>query len=154
MTNREKYGEEILDMLESGNNFTVTKEGKIGECNPISGNCNTCLFNTEKYDAGCRELKGFWLKKKYIEKPKITANELAFLALINPIFKYIARDKNNDLFLYKNMPRKGKDLWICERGYFNCISCMIKKNSFCAVRWEDEEPWKIEDLLKLEVEEQ
>lgn len=154
MTNREKYGDKILDILESGNNFTVTKDGSIAECNPLCGNCNTCLFNISKYESNCRELKGFWLKKEYIEKPKITKNELGFLALIDPIFKYIARDKSDEIFLYTVMPQKTNDVWTYKKGSCYNLTPMINKNSFCAVKWEDEEPWKIEDLLELEVEEQ
>ena len=155
MTNREKYGEEILDILESGNNFTVTKDGKIGECRPIFGNCNTCLFcETVKYDTNCRESKGFWLKKEYVKKPKITENEIGVLTLIKPIFQYIARDKDGKIYLYSKKPIKGVNKWICNADN-NCDDMtMFIKSAFIMIEWEDEEPWKIEDLLKLELEEQ
>ena len=53
---------------------------------------------------------------------------------------FLARDKNNDLWLYiKNHPRKDDGYWSCDED----TDCMeIDGNFFKEVQWSDEEPTK------------
>lgn len=90
-------------------------------------------------DYTCQEL--LWERK---EKPKLTGAEKVILRNIDEEFKYIARDNNGLLYIYKNKPDKTYDLcWGNGRG-----TCFGFKHLFKFINWTDEEPYLIEDLLK------
>lgn len=62
------------------------------------------------------------------------------------------RNESGSLFVYKNKPMKDN---ICawHGGVGSSLNiCKEYKVSFPMVKWEDDEPWSIEDLKKLEVE--
>lgn len=65
-------------------------------------------------------------------------------------YKFIARDKNGMLFVYKAQPRKLEKYW-----YLSNSGCLGLNQyfdiDFPMIQWSDSEPWKIEDLKKLEV---
>lgn len=59
-------------------------------------------------------------------------------------FKYLARDKDDYLWVYGIAPTKGYDFWA------SCLedkSEKINKYNFPEVKWTDEEPTNISDLL-------
>ena len=82
------------------------------------------------------------------EEPTITNAEKIILRNIDSKFKYIARDKGGMLYLYEMKPSKflDGDHWnqMKDAESFNHFSHL-----FTMVKWEDEEPWRIEALLKL-----
>ena len=62
---------------------------------------------------------------------------------------YIARDMNGDLYFYASKPEKGDYVW-----RDNGTMCKIPPIScFSFIRWEDEKPHNVEDMLTWEVEE-
>ena len=92
------------------------------------------------------ELKEVWKR----EEPTITEDEKTILRNLPGKYEWIARNENSTLFIYQDKPRKRTDTWRSERDYrlFNLFNHLFKM-----VKWEDDEPWKIEDLLKLDVKE-
>ena len=64
--------------------------------------------------------------------------------------KYIVRNKDNKLFVFKNQPRKDnkRGKWIVDnnRDYYNSIPDRF----LLFINWEDKKPYKIVDLLKEE----
>lgn len=72
-----------------------------------------------------------------------------FLNLLLPKSKYIARDRNNKLYVYTEKPVRWSCYWSLRGSYQ--ISADIFGDIFSFIKWEDEEPWGIEDLKKLEV---
>lgn len=55
------------------------------------------------------------------------------------IAAYVARDKNDGLFLYiKGRPKKDKQIWSAN-GEYN----QIDKSLFPSVKWEDDKPTKV-----------
>ena len=52
-----------------------------------------------------------WAESEYVEEPTITSKEKMFLNLILSNFKYIARDFNNDLYIYCNKPKRNSESW-------------------------------------------
>ena len=89
-----------------------------------------------------------WEKKK--NAPKLTAEERTFCeAIAYPQNKYIARDKDGDLFFFNDTPIRNESEWVSEHFY---ATFKIAKSNFPFIKWEDE-PWSIEDLLELEVQE-
>lgn len=82
-----------------------------------------------------------WEKKK--NAPKLTPKERAFCEVIQS--GYIARDEDGQISWYGFEPCKEHTAWIGPN--WNAL----KENEFPFIKWEDEKPWSIEDLLKLEV---
>ena len=102
MKNREKFAKEILDIACNGGIIAVTKYNKVVRCDNI--NCESCMFDScgkhfgrsQVYSDRLRE----WSESEYVEKPTITSREKNFLDLLLPKWKYIARDNNNELYIY------------------------------------------------------
>ena len=64
-------------------------------------------------------------------------------------FRWIAKDKSDSLYVFKVMPMKFISFWAVER----CVSLpyLVGKpedNSFTCIKWEDEKPTKILDLIQ------
>ena len=101
--------------------------------------CN--LFDAMKVykDYTCKEL--LWERK---EKPQLNEDEKAILkVLLNEKYKWIARDKNDWLYVYASKPKKGITIWE------NAGTPMMPfVHLFNFIKWEDDEPYSIEELLK------
>lgn len=92
-----------------------------------------------------------WAESEYVEKkPTITSREKNFLDLLLPNYKYIARDKNGFLLAYTEKPIKILETW----GIANCALINMFDIKFDFIKCDDEEPWSIEDLKKLEVKDE
>ena len=87
-------------------------------------------------DYTCKELS--WERKD----PEITEDEKAILRNLPEKYKYIARDRSGLIFLYSKKPSKCYYSWI---GY-NDIAFPYS-HLFQFIKWEDEEPYSIEELL-------
>ena len=85
------------------------------------------------------------------EQPKLIKEDKAFLENIIEESFYIARDDDNDLYLYISKPYKEENVWFPvqngEPSMENCLN--INKNLFTFIKWEDEEPYSKENLMKL-----
>lgn len=104
------------------------------------------ILGRKCYD-DCRECRKFikeWLYKEYKEPIKLTDGEKAVLKNLPKKYKWIARDKNNNLYLYVDIPRKIGDDWGSDE--FDIFK--VYNNLFKFIKWEDEEPYSIEELLK------
>ena len=149
MTNREKFAKEILDIACEGKIIAVTKDNKVVCCGDIT--CEECLFNINYNECDCdNNSLERWAESEYVEPkptPTITSREKKFLDLLLPNYKYIVRDKNGFLLVYKEKPIKILETW----GIANCALIHMFDIKFDFIKREDEEPWRIEDLKKLEV---
>ena len=103
----------------------------------------TCGFETldivKVYkDYTCKKL--LWERK---EKPKIklTEDEKAILRNVPQYYKWIARDGNGVVCLYPDKPHKSKTIWDSYGALFPF------HHLFQFIKWEDDEPYLIEDLL-------
>lgn len=146
MKNKEKYSKEIVELACDGNRIAVDKRtGKVVSCDCIT--CGNCLLDGKH---GCNSRRRKWTESKYVKPFVISKSDRMFLDYIKEEYKCIARDKNGELFLYRLTPYKEEGLlnWIGR----NCSCLHLKYNvDFPMVKWEDSEPWLIEDLKKLEV---
>lgn len=153
--NWEKYASEIkrLGLF----NIAVLKDtGEVIPCRAFPhgydeinySHCNMCRFQQTDCNRGLTE----WAyeeaeEEKKTEPPKLTPEEHIFIK--NFYGGYMARDIDGELFIYDSEPEREGDMWEASPigGYYN-----IKKELFKdVVKWEDEEPWRVEDLQKLEV---
>ena len=79
------------------------------------------------------------------EEPTITTDEKVILRNVDSKYKYIGRDMNGLLHAYKEKPEKDESEWSAP----SYVGLLAFRHLFSMVKWEDDEPWKIEDLLKL-----
>ena len=79
----------------------------------------------------------------------MSKRDRAFLEYLGKELKYIVRGKSDNLIAYQNSAEKREDGWVFDSG---AIKSLQKLNiDFPMVKWEDDKPWLIEDLKKLEV---
>lgn len=152
MKNREKFAKEILDITCKSEKFSVIKSGEITFCDCFK--CDMCKFNDSTGEKNCRTKRYEWSESEYVEKPTITSREKNFLDALLSSCKYIARDINNDLYIYYNKPRRNSmnmnEYWITDDSNCFYVSRDMYGDMFNFIKWEGE-PWCIDDLKKLEV---
>lgn len=147
-TNFEFYKDVILEYARK-KIFPTVINGKVCECSVE--NCIRCFFNS----TNCIAKRVEWLYAEHIEQPKLTKREIGLCEYFGN--GYIARDEVEEFICwYSDEPKKIMD----DRGYGYWSSSddkywriMNDKAPFAFIKWEDEKPWAVEDLLKLEVEE-
>ena len=89
-------------------------------------------------DYTCKEL--IWERK---EKPQPTEDEKVILRNLPKEYKWIARDLSGMVYIFIERPEKGQAIW------YGCGQPMIPfYHLFQFIKWEDEEPYLIEELLK------
>lgn len=134
--------------------YLVSKE-KINENDCI------CIASYQcKYDSSCKDLKCEKcefandvelcvqvLLKEHKETIKLTLHEKCILESLPNDYKYITRDKSGDLCIYKHEPLKYQDVWILQAGHNGLRALELFKHLFKFIKWEDNEPYKIEDIL-------
>ena len=100
----------------------------------------------------CSDRLREWAESEYVEKkPTITSREKNFLDTLLLLSNcYIARDEDNSLYVYYDKPIRSNKLWISDYAYHDLPKDMYG-SMFDFIKWEDEEPWSVEDLKKLEV---
>ncbi len=143
-TNFEYYKDEILKYVHDYCSFPAAKNGRISTCGSID--CNNCDFNSPV----CFERRVEWLYAEHIEQPKLTKRERAFCEAFQT--GWIAKDSSDVVCWYANLPVKGDGLWV-ETGVPVKTAMQIPIDFwwFDFIKWEDEKPWSIEELLKLDV---
>lgn len=145
MKNKEQYAMEIAEIVCDGSCVAVDK----ATGNPVSCNNIGCIDCTLSNKGGCKIALKEWAESEYIEKPVIDKKDRVFLEYLGEELKYIVRSKSDNLIAYQNSAEKREDGWVID---FGAIKSLQKLNiDFPMVKWEDDEPWLIEDLKKLEV---
>ena len=150
MTNFEYYKEEILKIINDGSAFGVCKN-----CNqPIACEdyqCETCIAEGLGF---CDKVIYPWLYAEHEELSKLNKKERQFCELVES--GWIARDEGeNQLYYFDEEPVKDAKHKIWESVPFSRTIALHQFNNcnFDFITCDDKEPWSIEELLKLEVEE-
>ena len=147
MLNGEKFKKEILEYVEDEGItvFAIKKDNtrlSFGRCTETL--CAHCLLSTAKGTCQVERMK--WLLSEYKEPIKLSILEYEFLKWLEKEgYKYIVRDRENNLFIFKDAPTKRRDYWASKSGY-NPIS--LFNNLFKSVQLSDEEPTSIKDVLE------
>lgn len=146
MKNKEKYAKEIVEIACNRGQIAIEKStGKLRLCEGFP--CRNCMFDgIWNCDGAARK----WAESEYIENPVISKRDRLFLDYIKKKFVYIARDENGGLFVYSEKPIKKSCYYDSIGGVTGSVG-FIFDIKLPMVKWEDPEPWLIEDLKKLEV---
>ena len=80
-------------------------------------------------------------------KHQFSEDEKIILRNIDKECKWIARDKNGNLFLYSKKPAKYGDSWSWDDGICNADYIDIFPDLFQSIKWEDEEPVEIAKVI-------
>ena len=79
------------------------------------------------------------------ETPRLTNDEIAILRNIDKRYKWIARDGDGGLCIYKDQPvKQGNPAWGCRTSY---VDLSFFSNMFNFIQWTDSEPYVIVGLL-------
>lgn len=166
---------ELIEEEEEMKKFTKSdlREGDIvqyrgGDLRIVKGgslyNGSTFMNTLDNYDQNLKIPKSDYLDSDYLDIVKvyrsiwkredmtIASNERVLLENVEKNYRYIARNHDSTLFLFGDKPTKEKWMWVRTLDSY-ASSFAIYSHLFPMVKWEDEEPWLIEDLLKLPVKE-
>lgn len=140
--NAEKFRKEILENSNVVFDFSMSKDKHtIKKC---LGVCDDCFF----HEAGdhCSNIKVKWLLSEYKEPVKLARFEHDVLKYLleNTQYRFIARERNDTIYIYTRKPKKGSDAWEIISGMRN-FNLFI--NLFPFIEWEDEEPKSIKKIL-------
>lgn len=145
MTNFEFYKEKITEIAGAGSGVGVVRDEPV-PCDDIP-DCTCC----ELCKGECSGELVKWLYAEHVEQPKINLRTKAMFEAIRT--GWVARDEHGMLFLYAKKPVKGEMCWRAY-GLNNCSDLRTPVFPFLTldfIKWEDEEPWSVEDICKLEV---
>ena len=145
MKNKEKNSKKIVELACDGEGIAVDKHsGTVDSCLCIP--CSNCLFNDNKdCDKGRRE----WAELEYVERPVISKRDRAFLDYLGENAKWMTRESGSGISVWLTKPKKDKSISAWTDGMYNCLSEF--NIDFPMVKLEDDKPWLIEELKKLEV---
>lgn len=134
----EKIKEEILNFDNSDSLCCylaqmVTKKGDKNNCSrKNTTSCSQCL-----------KLSFMELLEEYKEPIKLTRFEYEYLKIAKKNkYHFIARDKDGGVFLYTKQPTKCDLMWESRGNHIRVFESIFK-----FVKWEDEEPWNIDNIL-------
>lgn len=146
MKDKEKYAKEIIEIA-CKYGAVNERTGELKGCSEII--CEHCLFR-KRGISRCKEKMKAWLESEYTEKPVISKRDRAFLEYFREDDEYIARNENGALYAYELKPGKKGVYWYLNGGRCSRLDFRFDVD-LPMVKWEDDEPWLIEDLKKLEV---
>ena len=157
MTNFEKYKESILEFMEEHEDlYPAVVDGQFEQC--AFTLCEKCdLRSIDHKVVGCRAADFLrWLIDECVEKQKLTRRQRAFCEAVGT--GWMARDGNDhcdNLYIHPNKPSKNRMYAVWESS--EDIFCQIESKvypDFPFIKWEDDEPYSIEEMLKWEVEDE
>ena len=127
------YNDDLIMECDEDSYFKIVKVYEIKQ--------NRNLVNLMNID----NLKLVWERQE-----KLTDFERQILGYLIYRFKYIARDKDDSLYVYNQEPEKGSSGWEIneyEIGASRMDNITVFDLLFPMVKWSDEEPTLISDLL-------
>lgn len=150
MLNAERFKKEILDVMDkkdTGLFGVYNRNGNIFfDCK--SEKCQNCIFDNAvrgDFKKSCGRAKIEWLLSEYNETVKLTRLEYNLLGFWKrKKYNYIARDSNGMVSVYHEKPSKKAEVW--GSIYKHHVVEELNK-SFLFVRWEDEKPTSIKEVL-------
>lgn len=136
MTNYEFYKDEIIEAISNCESCSFKMKYIIKANNCDRYDCDTCTSKTKE-----------WFNSEYKEPIELTQTEYHILKGLDGMFKWIARDSAGYvLSVHADKPTKKCDCWGYRLGRSHGLS--VFNHLFTFIKWEDDEPYLIDDLLK------
>lgn len=142
----------IEKIKEKIKNFDTEKCGEDLNCylSRIAANQNYSVDCYRESDLDCSECLRLSLlelleeyKEEYKKPVKLTKFEYEYLKVAKKEgVNFIARDKDNRLYGTSEKPEKCNTTWASSGAYIDMFKSMFK-----FVKWEDKEPWNIDNIL-------
>ena len=141
--------------VEEGEEFIVEfKDGHKSNCKyRVMNNIMEWSERGTKYDGDynptCFSLNDANKLKNIIKLPKkkqFSQETLDFFKCIDKKFEWIAKDKDGEVCIYINKPKKEDVSW--DNFSFYKPLDIIKDSLFTEIKWEDEEPIYIDDYVE------
>ena len=130
---------------------------KYQNCRYFNANnltCSSCLFNK----IICNSSASCWVDNKELYSDKFLDNEIEIetdirisyeekilLKHIDKKYKWIARDGDNNICIFTDKPYKINSMWLTNEIF---KSYSMYSHLFTFIKFEDKEPYSIEELLK------
>lgn len=134
----EKIKDEIKNFYDENNTLRcylaqiATNQNYGVNCYRRDVNCSECL-----------RLSLLELLEEYKKPVKLSKFEYEYLKVAKENeYNFIARDINNRLYGFEKQPEKRNSTWGSCGDYVGMF-----KSTFSFVKWEDEEPWNIDNIL-------
>ena len=89
----------------------------------------------------------FHVRPEETKPSLLTEDERVILRNIVDDYRWISRDKDGGLHIFESKPDKEHDHWSISYYYSFESLCLFRK-LFQFIKWEDDEPYNIEELLK------
>lgn len=150
-TNMEHYRGEIEAILNEKNVIAISKlDGSIFACKEEECHRCICMDSRDNKIIPCDVTLMRWLMSEYKPEPVLTQREKGFVECIGG--GWIARNKDGDLIWFEGQPERShyENIWTEDIDYDQTQLCAMY---FPFITWEDEEPWSVESLRKLKVQE-
>ena len=80
-----------------------------------------------------------------------TKKEKQYKGYMNAGYKYAARDQDGQVFIFKSKPFKYINVWICRPASDMRRIDNIYDDRFDSVKWTDEKPKSLDDLMNGEI---
>lgn len=139
MKNFDKYMQDIL--IESNEqDYQVTcwwRYKYLRELTDTECSCDDC---TE-----CQKQFFEWLNEEYKEPIKLTSDEKVILRNLPKEYNWIVRDSSNYICIHQEKPMKMTAFWDSDS---KTKAITIFNDLFQFIKFEDKEPYSIEELLK------
>lgn len=146
MTNFEKYKDEITQLANEHKRIAFVN-GKIVSCSEID-DCTICKFCSPK--DSCNFLIVKWLCEEYIEPIKLTRKQRKFLEFLET--GWIVRYESGKLGWYAEKPMWDGFVWV-NKPSAPILVIDTQIVDFPFIESENKEPFSVEKMLTLEVEE-
>lgn len=156
MINAEKYKNELLKVINENEQDFIAfddRDNSIKNCNAML--CKACKFSKNKTGVICTQTKLKWLLSEYKEPVKLTRLEYEILKWLEKGgYKFIVRSPSDNLIAYNSAPRKVFTGWVSENDFNELVfenkyKMLWSFNElFKFVKWEDEKPISIKEILK------
>lgn len=140
MTNFEYWKEDILQIINNNGSLALRKDKPIA-CYQIK--CENCGFFDVSH---CNQHRFNWLYSEHKKLPKLTKRERAMCEVLE--YGWIAADIDGTVYWYETVPHQFDTYYECE-GECTGLSQIGLKFNFITFH---SGPWKVVDLLQLEVE--
>ena len=155
MKNKEKFAEQILDIVCKGNDVALDiSTGSLCACQGFS--CGECYFYLNNYPNGtkiCRENLAHWANAEYKEKKEFSEADKLYVRAMDKL-NWFAKDRNGLVFGYVDKPLKTSGMWYVEvevgdKSEVEKVSS-YSSATFEPLSWDDEEPTHRNKILENE----